>query len=127
MPYQFSKHYTIAEARELLPQVQSWIEELLTLQSELGKVDQLLEGRLRTGEDLGGNTVNDRTRTIARFQAILGEFQTHEIQLKDLDRGLVDFPHLREGDEIFLCWESGEDDIDYWHDLGTGFAGRELL
>jgi hypothetical protein len=127
MPYQFSKHYTIAEARELLPQVQSWIEELLTLRSELGKVDQLLEGRLRTGEDLGGNTVNDRTRTIARFQAILGEFQTHEIQLKDLDRGLVDFPHLREGDEIFLCWESGEDDIDYWHDLGTGFAGRELL
>ncbi|MBT5705052.1 DUF2203 domain-containing protein [bacterium] len=127
MTYQFSKHYSIAEARELLPQVQSWIDELLTLRSTLGKVDQLLEGRLRTGEDLGGNTVNDRTRTIARFQAILGEFQTHEIQLKDLDRGLVDFPHLRAGDEVFLCWESGEEDIDYWHDLGTGFAGRELL
>lgn len=127
MSFQFSKHYTVEEARELLPKVQDWIEELQALRSELGKTDQVLESRLRTGADLGGNTVNERTRTIARFQSILGEFQSHEIQLKDLDRGLVDFPHLKSGEEVFLCWEVGEDDIDYWHELDTGFAGRELL
>ena len=127
MPYQFRKHYTIEEARALLPQVQEWIDELISLRSELGQVDQALESRLRTGDDLGGLTVNQRTRTIARFQSILSEFQTHEIQLKDLDRGLVDFPHLRAGEEVFLCWESGEEDIDYWHELDTGYAGREPL
>ncbi len=127
MSYQFSKHYSVAEARALLPTVQDWIESLLELRSELGKVDQALESRLRTGVDLGGNTVNERTRSVARFQSILSEFQKAEIQLKDLDRGLVDFPHLRSGEEVFLCWETGEEDIDFWHELDTGFAGREPI
>ena len=127
MPYRFSKHYSLEEAREFLPIVQNWIDELIALREELGTVDQALESRLRTGVDLGGATVNERTRSVARFQSILGEFQSAEIQLKDLDRGLVDFPHLRAGEEVFLCWESGEDDIDFWHELDTGFAGREPI
>ena len=127
MPFRFSKHYTVAEARALLPAIESWLSELIELRQAIQKIDQGLESRLRLGADLGGNTVNDHARTVARFQGILGEFQSRKIQLKDLDRGLVDFPHLRAGMEVFLCWEQGEDDIDYWHDLDTGFAGREPL
>lgn len=127
MAYQFSKHYSVDEARALLPTIENWLETLLELREELGKVDQALESRLRTGVDLGGSTVNERTRSVAKFQAILSEFQKAEIQLKDLDRGLVDFPHLRAGEEVFLCWESGEEDIDFWHELDTGFAGREPI
>ncbi len=127
MAYQFSKHYTIEEARTLLPTVKNWIEELVTLRKNLERVDQALESRLRTGADIGGSTVNERTRSVARFQSILSQFQAYEIQLKDLDRGLVDFPHLRAGEEVFLCWETSEDDIDFWHDLDTGFAGREPI
>ena len=127
MAYQFSKHYTIEEARALLPKVQDWIETLRELRSNLEKVDQALESRLRTGADIGGSTVNERTRSVAQFQSILSKFQENEIQLKDLDQGLVDFPHLKAGEEVFLCWESGEDDIDFWHDLDSGFAGREPI
>jgi hypothetical protein len=48
--------------------------------------------------------------------------------VKDADRGLVDFPALREsGEEVLLCWQVGEDEIGYWHGLEEGFAGRKPL
>jgi len=47
--------------------------------------------------------------------------------VKDLDRGLVDFPSLKGDKEVFLCWEQDEDDIQFWHDLDSGYAGRERL
>ena len=50
-----------------------------------------------------------------------------ESQIKDLERGLIDFPAIVAGREVFLCWEQDEDDIEYWHDLDTGYAGREKL
>jgi hypothetical protein len=58
---------------------------------------------------------------------VMTRFQKREIQVKDLDRGLVDFPAYIGGKEVFLCWENGEDDIEFWHDLESGYAGREKL
>ena len=51
------------------------------------------------------------------------EFQRREIQVKDIDRGLIDFPALLGGKEVFLCWEQDEEDIEFWHDLDAGYAG----
>ena len=61
------------------------------------------------------------------IEQVLLEFQRREIQVKDLGRGLVDFPALIDGREVFLCWEQDEDDIEFWHELDTGYAGRERL
>jgi hypothetical protein len=61
------------------------------------------------------------------FQEILGEFERGEIQLKDIERGLIDFPAFVGGKEVFLCWEKSEADVEFWHDLDTGYAGRECL
>jgi len=61
------------------------------------------------------------------MQQILTEFQRREIFIKDLSRGLVDFPAMIGGEEVFLCWESDEDDIEFWHDLESGYGGREKL
>ncbi|MDE0506470.1 MAG: DUF2203 domain-containing protein [Candidatus Poribacteria bacterium] len=47
--------------------------------------------------------------------------------IKNIDPGLVDFPHLRDGREVYLCWQFGEDEIRYWHDVDAGFAGRQPL
>ena len=63
----------------------------------------------------------------SEIKSVLLEFQCREIQVKDLDRGLVDFPALLSGNEVFLCWELGEDDIGFWHELDAGYAGRERL
>ena len=55
------------------------------------------------------------------------EFQRREIQVKDIDRGLMDFPAIIGGKEVFLCWEQDEEDIEFWHELDAGYAGRERL
>ena len=47
--------------------------------------------------------------------------------LRDLDRGLIDFPAVRDGEEVYLCWEEGEDEIGFWHELDAGHAGRQPL
>ena len=55
------------------------------------------------------------------------ELRAREIVLRDLDRGLVDFPAVRDGQEIYLCWEEGEEQIAFWHEPDAGFAGRRPL
>ena len=57
----------------------------------------------------------------------MAEFAERDIVLRDLDRGLIDFPAVREGREVYLCWVDGEDDIAFWHDLDAGYAGRQPL
>ena len=82
---------------------------------------------MAVGGDVGGTTVNDWVRSLAELKNILQEFDTRQIQVKDLERGLIDFPTILAGREVFLCWELDEEDIEFWHDLDTGFAGRARL
>lgn len=127
MPHQFSKHYTRDEARALLPQIREWLRQLEVLRASMKKHDQRLESLLGTGTDRGGQTVNDWVRTIADLQHVVSEFQRRGIIIKDPDRGLIDFPSIVGGKEVFLCWENGEADVEFWHDLETGYGGREPL
>lgn len=90
--------------------------------------DAALGRRLHeTGQDLGGADVTELVRHSAGLTETFHEIQSLGVLIKDVDRGLVDFPHLRDGEEVFLCWELSEDDIEYWHDLNSGYAGREPL
>jgi hypothetical protein len=127
MKPQFEKHYTREEARALLPQVRRWLEELDRLRVQLVKYEQHLSALMEGGRDTGGSTVNSWIRTLVGMREILAEFQQREILIKDIERGLVDFPAMIGGREVFLCWEKDEDDIEFWHDLDTGYAGRERL
>jgi hypothetical protein len=123
----FHKHYTREEARELLPQLRKWLERLVELREQQQKLDERLAGLLAPGCDLGGSLVNSWVRTLGEMQAIIVEFFNREIQIKDIERGLIDFPAIIGDKEVFLCWEKDEDDIEFWHDLDAGYAGREPL
>jgi hypothetical protein len=127
MEYRYSKHYTREEARDLLPQVRQWLKRLNELRHELERSDKRLTSLMHPGNDLGGDLVNQWIRKLAEMQELLGEFQQRQIMIKDLERGLVDFPAIIGGQEVFLCWEQDEEDIEFWHDLDTGFGGRERL
>ena len=127
MAYQFEKHYTRDEARALLPQIRQWPKQLSALRRKLSDCDQRLARLMAGGNDVGGETVNRWVRVAADVKATLAEFQRREIQIKDLDRGLIDFPAILDGKEVFLCWEQDEEDIEFWHDLHSGYAGRERL
>jgi hypothetical protein len=125
MGHRFQKHYTREEARALLPQVRSWLEELEALRGELERNDQRLAGLMTPGRDVGGELVNQSVKLLGSMKQLFQEFATREIMIKDLRRGLLDFPALIGDREVFLCWEKGEDDVEFWHELETGYAGRE--
>ena len=127
MDFHFKKHYTVDEAREMIPQLRLWLTELRQHQEKMVTLDDRVGQLLATGADLGGALVNDSVRQIAGVQKYLAYFRDLEIQIKDIDRGLVDFPAVIAGREVFLCWEEDEDDIEFWHELDTGYAGRARL
>lgn len=127
MSYRFGKHYTREEARGLLDQIREWLKRAADLRRQLQRCELRLNGLMAPGRDLGGEPVNRWVRTMADLDSVLAEFQRREIQIKDLDRGLLDFPAIVGGHEVFLCWEQDEDDIEFWHELDAGYAGRERL
>ena len=127
MAHRFSKHYTREEASALLPLVRRWFEQLDRLRADVEKYDRRVASLLESGRDAGGAVVNTWVRAMAALRDVVGEFHRREIIIKDADRGLVDFPAIIGGREVFLCWERGEDDIEFWHDLDGGYAGRERL
>jgi hypothetical protein len=127
MKYQFDKHYTREEASALLPQIRGWLLRLNDLSEDLERLDARLKNLAGQGNDIGGETVNNWIRTLSEMQEILAQFQIRRIFIKDLSRGLIDFPAIIGGREVFLCWELDEENVEFWHDLETGYGGRERL
>ncbi len=127
MSFQFSKHYTLDQARALLPDVRQWLDGLEQRQERLRAVEARLTSLMANGADVGGEWANQLVTILADSKDLLQEFRRRQIQIKDLERGLLDFPSLREGREVFLCWKKDEDDIQFWHDLESGYAGRERI
>jgi len=127
MTYRFYKHYTLDQARALLPQIRKWLKQMMELRGVLDDHDRKVEALMEPGRDVGGPLVNRWVEAMGNIKEVLLEFHRREIQIKDMDRGLIDFPALIEGREVFLCWEQDEEDIEFWHDLDAGYAGRERL
>ena len=123
----FKQHYTRDEAQTLVPQLRLWLAELKRLREDTERFEKRLSGLNTEGQDTGGDTVNSWIRALAGMQSVLMEFQRREIFIKDLSRGLVDFPALIGGREVFLCWEADEDTVEFWHELESGYGGRERL
>lgn len=129
------KLFTLAEAEALLPQVG---DELLAMQDCKRQVDEV-RGDLEhaAGKSSGNGHVADenalaekRRRAEALVEEInqrLAKINEWGIELKGLDEGLLDFPSKRDGRTVYLCWKLGEDRIEWWHELDTGFAGRQPL
>jgi hypothetical protein len=123
-----ARHYTLEEATSTL----AWVTEVLGRMRAAR--DQLLDEDARSalGEAAPGNGGGEPGTTVSEAFLELREnaaaLRERDVVLRDLDRGLVDFPSLRDGEEVYLCWvESEEAAIRFWHDLDTGYAGREPL
>ncbi len=130
----FEKHFTLTEARAALPalrrrllRVQEMLAEVRRSQGEGAQVVVLRgdgKGPILAGD---GGRKEDRKR---EAQRLIEEIAEEGIQIKDLERGLVDFPHFLDGDpahEVFLCWHLGEDTIGFWHEIEAGYGGRTPL
>lgn len=119
------RYFTLKEARALLPQVRELVGKsrmiLNRMQGFAPHVRQLVEDSQRNVGSALGTLYFDH---LVLLQAYLSEIQETGCLVKSLEEGLVDFPHLLDGREVYLCWQYGEEDIEYWHEVDAGFAGR---
>jgi hypothetical protein len=121
------RHYTVEQANAALDWVGERIARLRSARESLNDEEAraaLTEAGPTNGGGQPGRVVSD---AFVEMRTALVELQSMEVVLRDLDRGLVDFPSIRDGEEIFLCWEEGEDEIGYWHELDAGYGGRRAL
>lgn len=129
--------FTQEEANAALPDVRPLVERLVedrrtlvALGNDLEAVQALIGGN---GGSLDPSRVGELQEAVAHaaaaLAALVDEIQGLGAQVKDLDSGLVDFParHPESGDTVLLCWQLGEAEVGYWHDLEAGFAGRKPL
>ena len=121
------RHYTLEEASELLPRVIEIIERMRVARNQLGDRaarDALSEAGPTNGGGTPGRTVSQGFLVLRDSMIELREL---DVVLRDLDRALLDFPSLRDGREVYLCWQEGEDAIEFWHEPDAGFGGRRPL
>jgi len=127
-------YFTREEAEALLPQITVVLRKIQEHRKEMQQSEEEL-GALRTQAMGNGHHLHERmvglqrnlARQIQTLQALVNELNAFGCELKDADSGLIDFLSLRNGREIYLCWRLGEERINYWHYLDTGFAGRQPL
>jgi hypothetical protein len=121
------RHYTLDEASALLPRVVELINQMRAARDRLGDRESreaLSEAGPTNGGGEPGRTVSEG---FVELRDAMVELRELEVVLRDLDRGLLDFPSIRDGREVYLCWQDGEDAIGYWHEPEAGFAGRRPL
>ena len=122
-----ARHYTLEEASELLPRVVALIERMRVARGRLGDREAreaLSEAGPTNGGGSPGRTVSEG---FLELRDSMMELRELEVVLRDLDRGLLDGPSLRDGREVYLCWQEGEDAIGFWHEPDAGFGGRRPL
>lgn len=124
--------FTLAEASALLPWLRTRMLELMTQKQEcdtaIARLAEMTPAMRSNGSALEGARLEARVEELVRsMRELINEITAVGVEIKDIDRGLVDFPALRHGRVVYLCWLVGEPAIAYWHELDTGFAGRQPL
>ena len=123
------KTFTLNEANDLLPVVRQKLERIQRLYGRLGEFRDSAKAAAIASE-FGGGMEGGPAYVKALYEVGKLTTELHElgVQLKDYSRGLIDFPSLRDGRVVLLCWQLGEgDEIEWWHELEAGFAGRQPL
>ncbi len=123
-----AEYFNLEKANQVVVQIRPMIAELLELRSEITeKQPQAWPMIEKAAGNGGGKVASELVLSFNRIEKLVRAIQMTGAILKDINSGLVDFPALREGREVYLCWRYGEPDIQFWHDIEAGFAGRQPI
>jgi uncharacterized protein DUF2203 len=126
---QHRRHYTLEQATAVRGWVAArvgWIRDAQAVLAALGPRAGAAIGALDTGAG-GAYPGREVAKPLVELSRAIAELEAVDVVLRDVERGLVDFPALRDGQEVYLCWLVDEARIGYWHGLESGFAGRRPL
>jgi hypothetical protein len=131
-----SHFFTLEEARQCLPDVERVMRSAVQAKNYYDQSEEAFQRLLHHIMMSGGVTVDrvavetiksTRHSNGERMKSAVEEIQGMGCLIKDLDTGLVDFPTLFRGEEVYLCWRLGETDISFWHGVHEGFDGRREI
>ena len=119
------KLFNVEEANALLPTVRRIVAGLARDYARVVAAREAAREAAERAKESGGGLY---ITALAGLAERAGQLEALGVQLKDYERGLIDFPAMRDGRVVLLCWQLGEGDrIEWWHDLEAGFAGRQPL
>ncbi|MBZ0202668.1 MAG: DUF2203 domain-containing protein [Ignavibacteria bacterium] len=122
-----TRHFSVEEANTLLDEIKPLIEEMIALKKKLDSKGYDVYNHQYFGGS-GPNGKGAFPEEMERLVDIVRDISAEGVLIKGIDRGLIDFPHLRKtGEEVYLCWHHGEGEIQYWHTIPEGFSGRKNL
>ena len=128
MESSFSRLFTVEEANALLPKLKELLDDVAVHRDAMREKVPHLEPILRAAGANGGGRVGSEYGVEAyNFYLAIERIRELGVLLKDLDTGLLDFPHEREGRVVFLCWHPPEESVAFWHEVEAGYRGRQPL
>jgi len=131
-----SKIFTLSEAQTLLPVVEALLKKAqaagtraAVIEAEMQELTQriFLSGGMRVNVAATARRRAERDKALQEGRDTLAELDEIGVQVKDLEKGLLDFPSVMDGKTVLLCWKLGEKEIGFWHSVEDGFAGRKPL
>jgi hypothetical protein len=129
-----ARHFTVAEAIGMIPELTHLLEDMRLHGQQLAAVQHRSTQVTHKIRGNGHHNPSEDAMVAQITESLQEDLQDGierliewGIELKDLDDGLVDFPALREGRTVYLCWKLGEPEVAFWHETTTGFAGRQPL
>ena len=128
-PYLHERHFSLDEAQQALIKIRPLIQEVRTLKAKLDRLGfSLSQVPDKPSPQPSTNGHKPFPSEFIRLTYVLNRLVRLGIQIRDMSRGLIDFPHIRKnGEEVYLCWKMGEKVIRYWHPVDEGFSGRRHI
>ncbi|MFZ5808056.1 MAG: DUF2203 domain-containing protein [Chloroflexota bacterium] len=123
-----ARYFSVEEANRTVEQVRPLVKKILEIrQIVLNKRPDLIPVLQKIVGNGGNREASELVKEFQQLEALVREIQATGALVKDVNIGLLDFPHLREGREVYLCWQYGEEKISFWHEVEAGFSGRQPL
>jgi hypothetical protein len=122
------RHFSLQEANETLNLIRPLIDEIQAIRLKILKNQPKAWPAIEKSAGNGGNrALSNMVPDFEKFDALIHRIQATDVLIKDINLGLLDFPALKDGREVYLCWQYGEDDIAFWHEVEAGYAGRQPI
>lgn len=120
------RYFTVEEANELLPKIEPLLAELLDRRARVVRSRDAIEPILDDlHSNVGGPTASEMVREFMVIEKLMEQIQSHGCFVKDMNAGLVDFLAKMDGRDVYLCWRYGEPEVAHYHELHTGYNGRQ--
>jgi hypothetical protein len=122
------RYFTLPEANEMLDNIRPIVDEIQEIRQLILKNQPEAWPAIEKSAGNGGNrALSNMVKDFEKLDMLVHQIQDLGVLIKDINLGLLDFPALKDEREVYLCWQYGEGDIAFWHEVEAGFAGRQPI